>query len=53
MDALSDVLRVIRLKGGVFLHAEAAFNRAFKRSFGVPPATWRKGALTPPSPPTP
>ena len=22
MDALSDVLRVIRLKGGVFLHAE-------------------------------
>ena len=22
MDALSDVLRVVRLKGGVFLHAE-------------------------------
>lgn len=24
--------------------SEAAFNRAFKRQFGVPPATWRKGA---------
>jgi AraC-like DNA-binding protein len=23
--------------------SEAAFNRAFKRAFGVPPATWRKG----------
>lgn len=24
--------------------SESAFNRAFKRAFGVPPATWRKGA---------
>lgn len=24
--------------------SEAAFNRAFKREFGAPPATWRKGA---------
>jgi AraC-like DNA-binding protein len=24
--------------------AEAAFNRAFKREFGVPPATWRRNA---------
>lgn len=24
--------------------SEAAFNRAFKRQFGAPPATWRKGA---------
>jgi AraC-like DNA-binding protein len=24
--------------------SEAAFNRAFKREFGVPPATWRKSA---------
>jgi AraC-like DNA-binding protein len=118
MDALSDVLRVVRLKGGVFLHAEftapwciqaqiapedcgtllggvehlvlyhyvvegrlraqilarwriqlaahqsrssdtplariatqvgyeseAAFNRAFKRSLGVPPAAWRGNVL--------
>ena len=26
--------------------SEAAFNRAFKRATGSPPATWRKGALT-------
>jgi AraC-like DNA-binding protein len=25
--------------------SEAAFNRAFKRSFGVPPAAWRKNGL--------
>ena len=25
--------------------SEAAFNRAFKRATGSPPATWRKGAL--------
>jgi AraC-like DNA-binding protein len=24
--------------------SEAAFNRAFKREFGVPPAAWRKQA---------
>jgi len=24
--------------------SEAAFNRAFKREFGVPPATWRRSA---------
>jgi AraC-like DNA-binding protein len=23
--------------------SEAAFNRAFKREFGVPPARWRRG----------
>jgi AraC-like DNA-binding protein len=25
--------------------SEAAFNRAFKRATGSPPATWRKSAL--------
>src|SRR6185503_12442859 len=25
--------------------SEAAFSRAFKREFGVPPASWRKGLL--------
>ena len=24
--------------------SEAAFNRAFKREYGAPPATWRKRA---------
>ena len=27
--------------------SEAAFNRAFKRSTGSPPAAWRKGAVRP------
>jgi AraC-like DNA-binding protein len=30
--------------------SEAAFNRAFKRSFGVPPATWRRNASAPAAP---
>ena len=29
--------------------SEAAFNRAFKRVFGVPPATWRKERTLPPA----
>jgi AraC-like DNA-binding protein len=28
--------------------SEAAFNRAFKRATGCPPAAWRKGAAPPP-----
>jgi AraC family transcriptional regulator, alkane utilization regulator len=27
--------------------SEAAFNRAFKREFGVPPATWRRSSSPP------
>ena len=33
-----------RVAEQVGYESEAAFNRAFKRSFGVPPATWRKNA---------
>lgn len=29
----------------VGFNSEAAFNRAFKREFGVPPATWRRNSL--------
>ena len=29
----------------VGFNSEAAFNRAFKREYGVPPATWRRGVL--------
>jgi AraC-like DNA-binding protein len=33
-----------RVAEDVGYESEAAFNRAFKREFGVPPATWRRGA---------
>jgi AraC-like DNA-binding protein len=33
-----------RIAEQVGYESEAAFNRAFKRNFGVPPATWRKNA---------
>jgi AraC-like DNA-binding protein len=33
-----------RIAREVGYESEAAFNRAFKRSFGAPPAAWRKGA---------
>jgi AraC family transcriptional regulator, alkane utilization regulator len=34
-----------RIAEEVGYESEAAFNRAFKRHFGVPPAAWRKNAL--------
>jgi len=33
--------------------SEAAFNRAFKKATGVPPAAWRRRRLTPAAPPGP
>jgi AraC-like DNA-binding protein len=35
-----------RIAFEVGYESEAAFNRAFKRLFGAPPATWRKRAET-------
>jgi AraC family transcriptional regulator, alkane utilization regulator len=34
-----------RIAKQVGYESEAAFNRAFKRNFGVPPATWRRNAV--------
>jgi AraC-like DNA-binding protein len=39
----SDV-SIIRIATEAGYESEAAFNRAFKREFGLPPATWRKRA---------
>jgi AraC-like DNA-binding protein len=36
-----------RIAEQVGYESEAAFNRAFKRSFGVPPATWRRSTSAP------
>jgi AraC-like DNA-binding protein len=36
-----------RIAEQVGYESEAAFNRAFKRSFGVPPATWRRKGSDP------
>jgi AraC-like DNA-binding protein len=33
---------IVRLAEQVGYESEAAFNRAFKREFGMPPATWRR-----------
>jgi AraC-like DNA-binding protein len=35
---------ILRVATDVGYESEAAFNRAFKREFGLPPATWRKRA---------
>jgi AraC-like DNA-binding protein len=35
---------IIRVANEVGYESEAAFNRAFKREFGLPPAAWRKQA---------
>ncbi len=38
---------LVRIAEEVGYESEAAFNRAFKRHFGIPPAAWRKEASTP------
>jgi AraC family transcriptional regulator, alkane utilization regulator len=40
------VQNIQEVAAGVGYESEAAFNRAFKRATGTPPATWRKGALS-------
>ena len=35
---------IVDIAAGVGYESEAAFNRAFKREFGSPPATWRRHA---------
>ena len=37
---------IIRIAADVGYESEAAFNRAFKREFGLPPAAWRKRAAS-------
>lgn len=34
---------VARIASNVGYESEAAFSRAFKRVYGLPPATWRRG----------
>jgi AraC-like DNA-binding protein len=36
---------IVRIAGRSGYESEAAFTRAFKREFGVPPAAWRKAAV--------
>jgi len=36
---------ISRVSGQVGYDSEAAFNRAFKREFGLPPAEWRKSKV--------
>jgi AraC-like DNA-binding protein len=42
---------IVRVAEDVGYESEAAFNRAFKREFGLPPAAWRRKALKPPPAP--
>lgn len=50
----ADLLRssrasLVRIAETVGYQSEAAFNRAFKREYGVPPATWRRNSTTSPA----
>jgi AraC-like DNA-binding protein len=37
---------LVAIAEDVGYESEAAFNRAFKREFGAPPATWRKSSAS-------
>ncbi|HEX5786856.1 MAG TPA: AraC family transcriptional regulator [Woeseiaceae bacterium] len=45
LNETRDSLAVIAFESGY--ESEAAFSRAFKREFGVPPATWRRNVAQP------
>jgi AraC-like DNA-binding protein len=47
LETSADSLARIAFQVGY--ESEAAFNRAFKREFGVPPASWRKDRLRRPA----
>src|SRR5262249_17940926 len=49
---LSRGSKVASVASEVGYDSEAAFNRAFKRFVGVPPATWRDGVPAPPTSPS-
>jgi AraC-like DNA-binding protein len=38
-------LSMVRIAEDVGYHTDTAFSRAFRREFGIPPATWRRRAL--------
>jgi AraC-like DNA-binding protein len=51
MHVAADMLRHERQNAcsvaySVGFNSEAAFNRAFKREYGVPPATWKRQQAT-------
>jgi AraC-like DNA-binding protein len=41
----ADGAAIARIAAGCGYESEAAFNRAFKREFGLPPAAWRRSSL--------
>ncbi len=42
----TDPASLSRIAGDIGYESQAAFNRAFKREFGIPPAAWRKSGLS-------
>jgi hypothetical protein len=54
VEALSEVLRAVKLTGAVFLSAEfrAPWCIAAQREFGIPPARWRRDEGSPAATPS-